>query len=100
MEGPHVFTSGPKLEGYKSVCKGDIEIGTKEELAQALDSLQGLRVDFVKITDNTLQPDLYLESIRQTRKRGFAISGHVPYAIPIKDIVDAGLSSIEHIPIS
>lgn len=98
MEGPHIFTSGPKLEGYKSVWKGDIEIGTKEELALALDSLQGLKVDFVKITDNTLQPDLYLESIRATRKRGLAISGHVPYAIPMKTIVDAGISSIEHIP--
>ncbi len=98
LEGPHIFTSGPKLEGYKSVWKGDIEIGTKEELAKALDSLQGLHVDFVKITDNTLQPELYLESIRQARKRGFAISGHVPYAIPMKAIVDAGLSSVEHIP--
>ncbi len=97
IDGPHIFTSGPKLEGYKSVWKGDIEIGTKEELAKALDSLEGLRVDFVKITDNTLQPALYLESIRETRKRGLAISGHVPYAIPMKDIVDAGISSIEHI---
>ncbi len=97
LEGPHIFTSGPKLEGYKSVWKGDIEIGTKEELGKALDSLQGLKVDFVKITDNMLKADLYLESIRETRKRGFAISGHVPYAIPMKDIVDAGISSIEHI---
>ncbi|RPD41371.1 amidohydrolase family protein [Chitinophaga barathri] len=97
LEGPNIFTSGPKLEGYKSVWKGDIEIGTKEELHHALDSLKGLNVDFIKITDNTLQPDLYLESIREARKRGWVISGHVPYAIPMKEIVDAGISSIEHI---
>lgn len=97
LQGPAIFTSGPKLEGYKSVWKGDIEIGTTAELNQALDSLRGLRVDFIKITDNTLQPALYLESIRAARKQGWAISGHVPYAIPMKDIVDAGISSIEHI---
>lgn len=97
LTGPAIFTSGPKLEGYKSVWKGDIEIGTTEELHHALDSLQGLKVDFIKITDNTLQRDLYLESIREARKRGLIISGHVPYTIPMKEIVDAGLSSVEHI---
>lgn len=97
LEGPNIFTSGPKLEGYKSVWKGDIEIGTTAELHHALDSLKGLNVDFIKITDNTLPPDLYLESIREARKRGWVISGHVPYAIPMKEIVDAGISSIEHI---
>jgi imidazolonepropionase-like amidohydrolase len=97
LQGPAIFTSGPKLEGYKSVWKGDIEIGTTAELHQALDSLQRLKADFVKITDNTLQPALYLESIREARKRGFAVSGHVPYAIPMKEIVDAGISSVEHI---
>ncbi len=97
LQGPTIFTSGPKLEGYKSVWKGDIEIGTAAELHHALDSLQGLKADFIKITDNTLQPALYLESIREARKRGFVISGHVPYAIPMKQIVDAGLSSIEHL---
>lgn len=97
LQGPAIFTSGPKLEGYRSVWKGDIEIGTTAELHHALDSLRQLKVDFIKITDNTLQPALYLESIREARKRGLVISGHVPYAIPMKEIVNAGISSIEHI---
>ena len=36
----------------------------------ALDRLQALRVDFVKITDNTLTPELFLYAVREAKKRG------------------------------
>ena len=65
LEGPSIFTSGPKLEGIKSIWPGDLEIGNENELEIALDSLQKLKVDFVKITDNTLEPSLFLKSIRE-----------------------------------
>jgi hypothetical protein len=59
--GPTIFTSGPKLEGYKPIWKGTIEVGTPAEVDAALDRLQNeMRVDFVKITDNTLKPDIIL----------------------------------------
>ncbi|WP_143307068.1 amidohydrolase family protein [Chitinophaga vietnamensis] len=97
LQGPTIFTSGPKLEGYKSIWLNDLEIGTTAELRQALDSLQKLKVDFIKITDNTIKPALYLEAVREARKRGFAISGHVPYALTMQEVSDAGLSSVEHL---
>jgi imidazolonepropionase-like amidohydrolase len=96
ISGPTIFTSGPKLEGYKSVWLGDIEISTNEELHKGLDSLDGLKVDFVKITDNTMKPDLFLESIRQARKRGYQVSGHIPSVLTMQDVMTAGISSIEH----
>jgi len=67
--GPTIFTSGPKLEGINSIWPGDLEISNKTELTTALDSLQKLKVDFIKITDNTLAPDLFLKSIIAARKR-------------------------------
>nr|WP_068892438.1 amidohydrolase family protein [Pedobacter panaciterrae] len=97
LSGPTIFTSGPKLEGYKSVWKGDIEVGNAKEIGLALDSLQKLRVDFVKITDNTLKPDLFLEAIRQARQRGYRVSAHIPSALTMEQIADAGLSSVEHL---
>lgn len=97
LTGPTIFTAGPKLEGYKSIWIGDLEIGTKEELQAALDSLQKLKVDFVKITDNTMNPDLYMESVRQAVKRGWKITGHIPSALTLAQVSDAGLSAIEHI---
>lgn len=61
--GPTIFTSGPKLEGIKSIWPGDLEIGNEVEMNKALDSLQKLQVDFIKITDNTLAPELFLNRI-------------------------------------
>ncbi len=97
LSGPTIYTSGPKLEGYKSIWIGDLEIDNSKELEQALDSLQKLKVDFIKITDNTMKPGLYLESLKQARKRGWAISGHIPAALNLTEVSDAGLSAVEHI---
>ena len=36
MFGPTIFTSGPKLEGYKPAWKGTIEVGTPAEVDAAL----------------------------------------------------------------
>lgn len=95
--GPHIFTSGPKLEGKQSIWPGDLEIANSTELSQALDSLQKLKVDFVKITDNTLEPQLFLQSIREGRKRGWKVTGHIPVALTIQEVANAGLSAIEHL---
>ena len=95
--GPTIFTSGPKLEGYKSIWKGDIEVGTIEEVNKALDSLQKLKVDFVKITDNTIKPEIYLASIKEAGRRGYKTSAHIPAVFTIQQVSNAGLSSIEHI---
>lgn len=97
LQGPAIYTSGPKLEGYKSIWIGDLEIDNSKELQLALDSLQKLKVDFIKITDNTMKPALYLESVKESRKRGWAITGHIPAPLTLSEVSDAGLSAVEHI---
>ena len=97
LAGPDIFTSGPKLEGINSIWPGDLEIENESQLKIALDSLQKLKVDFVKITDNTLKPSLFLESIKQSRLRGWKVSGHAPVQYTLEELSSAGLSTIEHI---
>ncbi len=97
LEGPSIFTSGPKLEGLKSIWPGDLEIGDEQALNKALDSLQKLQVDFIKITDNTLEPNLFLKSIIAARKRGWKVTGHIPATMTVATYAHAGLSAIEHI---
>ena len=96
LVGPTLFTSGPKLEGYKSSWIGDLEVSTPAEVDHMLDSLQAMKVDFIKITDNTIKPDLYLYILEQTRKRGLKTSGHVPFALTMDQVSSAGLGSVEH----
>ena len=95
--GPTIFTSGPKLEGYKPLWKGTIEVGTPAEVDAALDQLQAMKVDFVKITDNTLKPDIFLYAVKTSKARGLKTSAHTPYALTIEQAAKAGLSSVEHL---
>lgn len=94
--GPRIFTAGRKLEGINSVWKGDLEIANEQEMNQMLDTLVHDKVDFVKITENTLSGDLFLASVKAAKARGFKVTGHVPYDLSIHDLAEAGFSGIEH----
>jgi imidazolonepropionase-like amidohydrolase len=96
LEGPTILASGPKLEGYKPLWKGTIEVGTPEEVSKALDYLQSRKVDFVKITENTMTPPIFLESLRQAKARGLRTSGHVPVQLTLDEMFKAGLGTVEH----
>lgn len=95
--GPRIFTSGPKLEGPRPLWRGTIEVDSRAEVDAALDRLQAMRVDFVKITDNTLRPPIFLYALEAARQRGLRTSAHTPYALTIEQAARAGLSSIEHL---
>ena len=56
-----------------------------------------MQVDFVKITDNTLKPDIFLYAVKEAKRRGMKTSAHTPYALTIVQAADAGLSSVEHV---
>jgi imidazolonepropionase-like amidohydrolase len=95
--GPRIFTSGPKLEGRNPIWRGTIEVDSPAEVEAALDRLQAMPVDFVKITDNTLRPEIFLDAVASARRRGLRTSAHTPYALTIQQAADAGLSAIEHL---
>lgn len=95
--GPKILTSGPKIEGIESIWPGDLEVGTSEELDLALDSLEKLKVDFVKITDNTMRPELFLEAIEKATARGWSVSGHIPAALTLDQASKAGQKTVEHL---
>lgn len=96
--GPRLLTSGAKIEGIAPVWKGTIEVGTRADVDAAIVRLkQRDKVDFVKITDSTLKPDLFLYALGQAKTVGLRTSGHIPMALTVRQAVDAGISSIEHI---
>ena len=95
--GPQLFTSGAKIEGIHPVWKGTIEVGSKADVDAAFVRLKKDRVDFVKITDSTLDPQLFLYAVSQAKRFGIRSSGHIPMALTVEQAVDAGISSIEHL---
>jgi imidazolonepropionase-like amidohydrolase len=95
--GPTLLSSGPKIEGIKPIWRGTLETGSRADVDAAITKLKDLRVDFVKITDNTLDPQLFLYAVAQARAAGFRVSGHIPLALTVSQALDAGISSIEHL---
>jgi len=96
--GPRLLSSGAKIEGIAPLWKGTIEVGTEADVDAALARLQQRdKVDFVKITDSTLKPELFLYALRQAKALGLRTSGHIPMALTTEQAVDAGISSIEHL---
>jgi imidazolonepropionase-like amidohydrolase len=96
--GPRLLTSGAKIEGIAPVWKGTIEVGSEADVDAALLRLKDRdKVDFVKITDSTLKPELFLYALRQAKASGIRTSGHIPMALTTEQAVDAGISSIEHL---
>ncbi|MGB5316890.1 MAG: amidohydrolase family protein [Robiginitalea sp.] len=94
--GPNIFSSGPKIEGKNSIWPGDQEIADETELEMALDSLERVEADFVKITDNALSPELFETAVKRAHQRGFKVSGHIPFGLKATDLSKEGLSTVEH----
>jgi imidazolonepropionase-like amidohydrolase len=61
-----------------------------------LDSLENIGADFVKITDNTLSPELFETAVKKASQRGFKVSGHIPFSLKAIDLSKEGMSTVEH----
>jgi imidazolonepropionase-like amidohydrolase len=97
LAGPRIFTAGPKLDGPHAVWAGSIPVVTPADVTAALDSLQKLQVDFVKIYDSKISGEAYLEIIRQAKARGMTVTGHMPYTVELKEAASLGMNGSEHL---
>ncbi|OGX90324.1 hypothetical protein BEN49_07115 [Hymenobacter coccineus] len=97
LAGPRIFTSGPKIDGPGAYWPGSLEVETPNQVSRALDSLQRLKVDFVKIYDSKISAEAYLNVITQAEARGMKTTGHMPYSATLGDAVARGLDATEHL---
>ena len=95
--GPTIFTSGPKIDGPNGTWAGSLAVRTETDIAKALDSLQSIPTDFVKLYDSRISGDLYLKTIAEAEKRDLIISGHMPFTVRLDEAVDSGIDAIEHL---
>jgi len=97
LPGPRIFTSGPKLDGPAAVWAGSLPVVTPADVTAALDSLQRIPSDFVKIYDSKISGDAYLGIIRQAKKRGMKVTGHMPFTVELKEAASLGMDGSEHL---
>ncbi|WP_299248146.1 amidohydrolase family protein [uncultured Aquimarina sp.] len=95
--GPTIYTSGPKLDGVNATWAGSIAIESSEDVIKALDSLEKIPADFVKIYDSRISKENYLEILKQATERGIISSGHMPFTVELNEAVNSGIGAIEHL---
>lgn len=94
--GPQIFTSGPKLDGPKPAWEGSIKIVNPNDIEMALDSLQSINVDYVKIYDGSLSAENFYSIIKATEKRSMKVTGHMPMSADFQKAVSLGMDGSEH----
>jgi len=95
--GPTIFTSGPKIDGPGATWAGSLEVESEVDILKALDSLQSIPTDFVKIYDSRISGDNYLKTIQETKNRNLIVSGHMPFTVDLDATIDAGIDAVEHL---
>ncbi|WP_416443197.1 amidohydrolase family protein [Leeuwenhoekiella sp. A16] len=97
LVGPTIYTSGPKIDGPGARWAGSLEVSTDEDVTKAIDSLQALNVDFVKLYESTISGDMYLKAIKEATDRGMITSGHMPFTVTLDETIEAGIGASEHL---
>jgi imidazolonepropionase-like amidohydrolase len=95
LVGPRMVISGPYLAGQR-VPIPHLLVTAPEQAIAAVDSLNTLGVDFVKV-HNGMPAPAYFAAARQARRRGMVFAGHVfPPVTPVQ-ASDSGQRSLEHL---
>ena len=93
--GPRIVSSGPYLEGGDQPIP-HLLVKAPADAASAIDSLQRLGVDFIKV-HGQLSPESYFAIARVARERRIPFGGHVSRTVGAAAASDSGQASIEHL---
>lgn len=100
LTGPRMAISGPMLDGYLPDgtlrFPSSVAVTTPAEAIAAVDRLKTQGVDFIKV-QSVIPRDAYLAAAAEAHKQALPIAGHVPDKVRIREVVEAGQSSIEHL---
>lgn len=97
LVGPDIYTSGPKFDGSKPAWNGSIKISQQSQIAPAMDSLQEMGVNYFKVYDGNLTPEMYYALIEEAEKRQIKITGHMPMNASLERALELGLDGMEHL---
>lgn len=96
LAGPRIYSALRKIDGVGDRQSGSIGVDSSESIDRAIDNLVFAGVDFIKLYDFSLSKENFALAVSKAESRGLRTSAHVPPKVPMEDLVDAGLDSIEH----
>jgi Amidohydrolase family len=96
MIGPTIYTAGPILYGENPAHDGSFVVRTPDEAARAVALHREAGYDFVKVYSG-LTPAAYAGVMVTAKAGGLRVAGHVPRAVGVDGVLEAGQTSIEHL---
>jgi imidazolonepropionase-like amidohydrolase len=96
LMGPHIFTSGPMLDGPKPRFPSSLAIATPEDGRRAVADLKRRGADFIKF-QSLIPREAVFAIIEEARKQQMVFEGHVPDAVRASEMSAAGMKSFEHL---
>jgi imidazolonepropionase-like amidohydrolase len=70
---------------------------TPEDISRVMDSLKAAGIAFAKFHGSPGNPDLFFAIMREARRVGIPVVGHIPPAVTDVEASDSGLRSVEHV---
>ncbi|MCX7874970.1 MAG: hypothetical protein N2321_02250 [Melioribacteraceae bacterium] len=96
INGPKYIAAGRVLEGSNPEYPDCIVLDAVEKISPALDTLQMEGSDFVKVY-NKIPKEVYFELMKEAKKRGLRVEGHLPMDVSAIDASNEGQRSFEHL---
>lgn len=96
LAGLRIFTTGPIMDGSTPIWIGSKVLKTPEEAKKAVISVQESGYDAVKVYE-LLTVEVYEEIMKTAKEIGIRVVGHVPRAVELRQSLELGQDSIEHL---
>ncbi len=98
VAGPTVLRAGPYIDGPKENDRYRRFVTSSDEARDAVRELDEAGVDLLKI-HSQIPAEAMPALAKEAKKRGLRIGGHVPYGTSIGELVDWGVSTVEHVDV-
>ncbi|HEX3006204.1 MAG TPA: amidohydrolase family protein [Bacteroidales bacterium] len=94
--GPDIYTCGYTLDGDPPVSPMNKRITSEKEAQKEIAKEKQRGYDAIKLYDN-LSFSAYKSVVAAAAKAGMPVAGHVPHAVPLKELFQDPIISIEHL---
>lgn len=94
--GPTIRTAGPFVDGPRPRWEASDVVATKADAERVIADEAAAGYDFVKVY-NGLSLEAYDAVLAAARAHDLRVIGHVPFAVPLQHVLDAGQASVEHL---
>ncbi len=94
--GPRIFAAGPILDDAPGDWPFRMRVKTAEDGRAAVQLLKRRGVDLIKVHDHTPR-DAFFGIAEEARRQNLPLAGHVPLALTVEEVIDAGQRDIEHL---